>query len=155
RRHPAEGVGRQPHLGRCAGAIRADVSVADLLAARAFGNGLLESTLAGHAGGAGLAPVTHRSQAYAARQALSLSPSRSYHALIATPGSWLLILPSLPVQFNLSKTAQSCRLLALGPRGIPWRYGNLGVWRVGRPAPRPSTCRPWGRGSVGRGSAGR
>jgi hypothetical protein len=41
RRHPAEGLGRQPNLGRCASAVGADVGVADVLAARAFGPGNL------------------------------------------------------------------------------------------------------------------
>ena len=60
RRHPAQGLGRQPDLGRCAGAVGADVGVADVLAAGAFGPGLPQSTPARHAGGAGLAPVNYR-----------------------------------------------------------------------------------------------
>src|SRR5262249_12007158 len=84
RRHPAQGLGRQPDLGRRAGAVGAEVGVADLLAAGAFGPGPPQSTPAGHTGGPGLAPVTHRTQAYAARQTLSLSPSRSYRAQMAT-----------------------------------------------------------------------
>ena len=76
---------RQPDVGRCAGASRADVGVADVLAAKAFGPGLPQSTPTGHAGGLGLAPVTHRSQHYAARKMLWLSPSRSYHVPFTTP----------------------------------------------------------------------
>ena len=60
RRHPAQGLGWQPDVGGCAGTVGADVGVADLLAARAFGPGFPQSTPAGHAGGPGLAPVTHR-----------------------------------------------------------------------------------------------
>src|SRR5262249_51169933 len=55
--HPAEGLGRQPHLVRRAGAVGPDVSVADVLAAGPFGPGLLESAPAGP-DGVGLAPVT-------------------------------------------------------------------------------------------------
>jgi hypothetical protein len=40
----AQGLGSQPDLGGYAGAIHADVGVADLLAAGAFGRGLPEST---------------------------------------------------------------------------------------------------------------
>jgi hypothetical protein len=40
RGHPAQGLGRQPDLGWCASAVGADVGVADLLAAGAFGLGL-------------------------------------------------------------------------------------------------------------------
>src|SRR5262249_8158351 len=43
-----------------ASAIRADVGVADVLAAGAFGPGLPQSTPAGPAGGVGLAPVNYR-----------------------------------------------------------------------------------------------
>ena len=43
-----------------AGAIRADVGLADVLAAGAFGPGLPQSTAAGPAGGVGLAPVNYR-----------------------------------------------------------------------------------------------
>src|SRR5262245_54434670 len=46
RGHPAQSLGRQPHLGRGAGAIGADVSVADVLAAGAFGPGLAQSSFA-------------------------------------------------------------------------------------------------------------
>src|SRR5262249_55873663 len=44
RRHPAEGLGRQPDLGRGAGASGADVGVAGLLAAGAVGPGPSQST---------------------------------------------------------------------------------------------------------------
>ena len=43
-----------------AGAVCADVGVADLLAAEALCSGLPQSTPAGHAGGLGLAPVTYQ-----------------------------------------------------------------------------------------------
>ena len=60
RRHPAQGLGWQPDLGGGASAVGLDVSVADVLAAGAFGPGLPESTPAGCADGVGLAPVNHR-----------------------------------------------------------------------------------------------
>jgi hypothetical protein len=49
-------------LGGSKGASGADVGVADLLAAGAFGPGLPQSTPSGHAGGSGPAPVTHRAE---------------------------------------------------------------------------------------------
>jgi hypothetical protein len=75
--------GWQPDLDWRASPVGADVGVADVLAARAFGAGLPRSPPARCTGVAGLARVTHRGQAYAVRQTLSLLPSRSYHALIA------------------------------------------------------------------------
>jgi hypothetical protein len=54
--------GRQPDLGRCAGAVGPDVGVAGLLAAGAFGPGLPEPTPSWLAGGPGLARVTHHAQ---------------------------------------------------------------------------------------------
>src|SRR5262249_18763777 len=60
RRYPAEGLGRQPALGGGAGAVGADVGVADLLAARAFGPGLPQPTPSRQTSGPGLAPVTYR-----------------------------------------------------------------------------------------------
>ena len=59
RRLPAQGLGWQPDLGGCAGAVGPDVGVADVLAAGAFGLGLPQSTPAGP-GGVGLAPVNYR-----------------------------------------------------------------------------------------------
>jgi hypothetical protein len=47
-------------LGRSAGTVGPDVGVADVLAASAFGPGLPQPTLAGRAGGLGLAPVNYR-----------------------------------------------------------------------------------------------
>ena len=67
RRPPAQGLGRQPDLGRGAGAVGADVGVADVLAARAFGPGVPQSTPARHAGGAGLALVTRHANSPTAR----------------------------------------------------------------------------------------
>ena len=49
-------------LGRRLGAGRADVGVADVLAAGALGPGLPQSTLAGQVDSPGLAPLTHRAQ---------------------------------------------------------------------------------------------
>jgi hypothetical protein len=46
--------------GRGAGAVDLDVGLANLLAARAFGPGLPQSTLAGRAGGISLTPVNYR-----------------------------------------------------------------------------------------------
>jgi hypothetical protein len=60
----------QPHLGRCAGASRAEVGVADLLAAGAFGPGLPQSTPSRHTPGPGLAPVTHRANSRIAKRCL-------------------------------------------------------------------------------------
>src|SRR5262249_59942769 len=54
-----EGLGRQPDVGRGAGAVGADVGVADVLAAGAFGLGLPQPTPAGQAAGPGLAPVNY------------------------------------------------------------------------------------------------
>src|SRR5262249_38880672 len=54
---PAQGLGRQQDLARRSGAIRVDVGVAYLLAAGAFGPGVLESTPARQAGDPGFAPV--------------------------------------------------------------------------------------------------
>jgi hypothetical protein len=58
RAHLAEGLGRRPDLGGGVGAGGADVGVADVLAARAFGPGLPKSTPSQHAGSPGPAPVT-------------------------------------------------------------------------------------------------
>src|SRR5262249_9986927 len=63
RGHPPQGLGRQPDLGRRAGAVVADVGVADVLAAGALGPGLPQSTPAGHADDPGPAPVTRRARA--------------------------------------------------------------------------------------------
>src|SRR5262249_41721139 len=60
RRHPAQGLGWEPDLGGRAGASRADVGVADVLATGALGPGLLELTPSRHTSRPGLAPVTHR-----------------------------------------------------------------------------------------------
>src|SRR5262249_45336351 len=60
RRHPAEGLGRQPDLGRFAGPVGPDVRVADVLATGAFGPGLPQPAPAGPAGGVGLAPMNRR-----------------------------------------------------------------------------------------------
>src|SRR5262249_4916550 len=51
RRYPPQGLGRQPHLGGGAGAVGADVGVADLLAPGAPGPGRPEPTPAGHSRG--------------------------------------------------------------------------------------------------------
>src|SRR5262249_52044309 len=58
RRHPAQGLGWQPDVGGCAGAVGADVGVAELLATGAFGLGLPESTPWRHGGSAGPASLT-------------------------------------------------------------------------------------------------
>jgi len=57
RRHPAQGLGWQPDLGRGASAIRADVGVADVLATGALGPGLPEPTPSRYTNGPGVAPV--------------------------------------------------------------------------------------------------
>src|SRR5262249_20532850 len=75
RRHLAEGLGWQPDLGRGAGAVGADVGVADLLATGAFGPGLPEPTPSRRAGSPGPAPVTHLARTHATRKALSPSLS--------------------------------------------------------------------------------
>src|SRR5262249_32040217 len=59
RRHPAEGLGRQPDLGWGAGAVGTDVGVADVLAAGAFGPGLPQSPPAGSAAGSAFTTVAH------------------------------------------------------------------------------------------------
>src|SRR5262249_2474910 len=56
---PAQGVGRQPDLGRGAGAVGPDVGMADVLAAGAFGPGLPQSIPTGHAGASSFSAVTH------------------------------------------------------------------------------------------------
>src|SRR5262245_40170499 len=60
RGHPAQGLGWQPDLGGGVGASRADVGVADLLAAGALCPGLAQSTAAGHAGSLGTAALIDR-----------------------------------------------------------------------------------------------
>jgi hypothetical protein len=60
RRHPAQGLGRQPDLGGRAGAVGPDVGVADVLATGAVCPGLPQSTPAGPAAGLGVAPVNDR-----------------------------------------------------------------------------------------------
>jgi len=57
--------GWQPDLGRRTSPVRADVGVADVLAAGALGPGLPESTPPGHAGGPGHILVTHRTHSLA------------------------------------------------------------------------------------------
>jgi hypothetical protein len=52
------GLGRQPDVGRGAGAVDPDVGVADMLAAGALGPGLPESTPSRYAGAAVLTPLT-------------------------------------------------------------------------------------------------
>jgi transposase len=76
RRYPAEGLGWQPDLGRSASAVGPDVGVANVLAAGAVRLGLPQPTPSRRAGAAGLAPVTDRTPAYAARQTLSPPPTR-------------------------------------------------------------------------------
>jgi hypothetical protein len=83
RRHLLQGLERQPHLASGAGAGGADVGVADVLAAGAFGAGLPQSTPARRVGGPGHAPATYCAPAYATRQTLSPSPAFWYDALIA------------------------------------------------------------------------
>src|SRR5215472_2071690 len=56
RGHPAEGLGWQSNLGRCASAVGPDVGVADVLATGAFGPGLPQSTPTRRTSGPGLAP---------------------------------------------------------------------------------------------------
>src|SRR5262249_9715853 len=57
--HPAKGLGRQPDLGRGAGAGGADVGVADVLAAGTFGPRLPQPMPSRPTSGPDLAPVTH------------------------------------------------------------------------------------------------
>jgi hypothetical protein len=73
RGHPAQGLGWQPDLGRCASAIRVDVGVANVPAAGALCPGLPQPIPAGH--DRGPAPVSHLVPAYATRQALSSPPA--------------------------------------------------------------------------------
>src|SRR5262249_7320125 len=62
RRHPPQGLGWQPDLGRRAGAGYPDVGVADLLAAGPLGPGLPQSPPAGRADDPGPAPVPRRAR---------------------------------------------------------------------------------------------
>src|SRR5262249_28661241 len=76
RRHLTQGLGWQPDLARCAGAIRVDVGVADVLGAGAISPGLPQSTPPGGAGCPGLAPVTRCANPYLSNDASigALSP---------------------------------------------------------------------------------
>src|SRR5262249_13147854 len=73
--HPAQGLGRQPGLGRSSSAIGADVGLVHALAASAFGPGLPQSTPVGQPGGPGIVPVKRRVPTYAARPTLSRPPN--------------------------------------------------------------------------------
>src|SRR5262249_41290716 len=96
RGHPAQGLGRQPDLGRCAGASRADVGVADVLAAGAFGPGFPQPTTPGHIGGLGLAPVTCLVPTYTTLKTLSPSPPCWCYALVKHAlGGWQTSLASV------------------------------------------------------------
>src|SRR5262249_61153562 len=70
---PAEGLGRQPHLGRGASTGGADVGVADMLAAGAFGPGLPQSTASRRAGGLGLAPVSRHAHPPLAKKPFAIA----------------------------------------------------------------------------------
>jgi hypothetical protein len=108
RRPPAQGLGRQPDLGRGAGAVGADVGVADVLAARAFGPGLPQSTPAGPVGGVGLAPVNHRAFSLA-------SPSGRGRMLGADTG-----LPEVRASWTRWPRTSARVASRCGPRWLPY-----------------------------------
>src|SRR5262249_41518261 len=91
RRHPTQGLGRQPNLGWRASAVGADVGLADLLAAGPLSRGLPESTPAGHARGPVLASVTYRVDSRIAKSLLGprLPPGFTRQSHPSTPSSEL------------------------------------------------------------------
>src|SRR5262249_4101770 len=73
RGHPAQGLGRQPDLGRSASSGGADVGVADVLATGAAGRGLPQSTASRPAGGPGFAPVTRHANSPRTNQSFAIA----------------------------------------------------------------------------------
>ena len=108
RGHPAQGVGRQPDLGRGAGAVGVDVGVADVLAARAFGPGLPQSTPAGPVGGVGLAPVNSC--------ACSLRPPAGRGRMLAADTEW----PEVRASWTGWPRTSARTASRGGPRWLPY-----------------------------------
>src|SRR5262249_13172676 len=107
---PAEGLGRQPDLVRCAGPVGPDVRVADVLATGAFGPGFPQPAPAGPAGGVGLAPMNRRAFSFAFPAGRGRIPAAGGESpeVRARPGPSGQRPPSRTARAGLVSPSRSC-----------------------------------------------